>query len=460
MPENEFEKQVQKRMDGFKLQPGDAIWKTVSAKIGLQKTRRLQLVLSIAFIGCFLIATLVLSDMNVKYYSKKENAVNAILSTKTNIDSLGTNDIEIVKKYNQPNSNKIVTSNVYAKPVKEHLIKEAEPLQQTNLERNQLFVGNKKIQDASGKKIIHTSGSTAEDLTNDSLIAAEKIKPLPYQQNKTEQLSPSPVENIVVETSKSIAKKMTDSVVNNPDTTTTVKKETEKKKKTKWDIGIVFTVGQSSTAGAYLGSIANSSYYDQAALSNSNNGNSSQGNYEPSEIKPGIAFNTGITTSKKLSAKTNFTIGINYKLFTTSIVTGNYTSLNGVISYGQGNTNRYNNYYHFIEIPLAIQLQVANIKKHPMYFEGGIILSQLVSTNALQYNAGQNKYYIDNSLFNKTIIGLSAGLFINLVSNNKAPLLLGPQFYYSASSIAGSGLYANTHYSLVGISVRKMLKKK
>ena len=167
----------------------------------------------------------------------------------------------------------------------------------------------------------------------------------------------------------------------------------------------------------------------------------------------------GITASKKLSAKINFTTGVNYKLFTTSIATGNYSSLNGAQSYSQGNTNRYSNYYHFVEIPLAIQLQLANIKKHPVYFEGGLTFSQLISTNSLQYNVSQSKYYIDNSLFNKTIIGLSAGLFINLASNSKAPLLLGPHFYYSASTIAGSGLYANTHYSFIGINIRKILKK-
>ena len=456
MPENEFEKQVQQKMDGFKLRPNDAIWETVSSKIVQQKKRKRQLSLTIAFICCFLIAELFLSDVGVQYYPKQKDPTIASLSTRTNIDSSGTKDTASVKKYSHQSSNDLKTNDVYANTIKEHLIKHAQPLQQTNVERSQLSAGNKNTQHAKGKKIIYTTESTPEDLTNDSLIVAEKIKPLPYQENKTEQLSPSPAENTVVDTSKNIAKKMTDNVVNTPDTIATVKKETEKKKKTKWDIGIALTIGQSSTAGSYLGSTANSSYYDLAALSI---GNNSQINYAPSEIKPGVAFTTGITASKKLSAKINFTTGVNYKLFTTSIATGNYSSLNGAQSYSQGNTNRYSNYYHFVEIPIAIQLQLANIKKHPVYFEGGLTFSQLISTNSLQYNVSQSKYYIDNSLFNKTIIGLSAGLFINLASNSKAPLLLGPQFYYSASTIAGSGLYANTHYSFIGINIRKILKK-
>ena len=456
MPENEFEKQVQQKMDGFKLRPNDAIWETVSSKIVKQKKRRRQLSLTIAFICCFLIAGLFLSDVGVKYYSKTENAVNAILSTKKNIDSTIVKDTERIKKQKQQNSDGVTANNISVNIVKEYLIKQAQPLQQTNFERSQLSAGNKNTQHAKGKKIIYTTESTPEDLTNDSLIVAEKIKPLPYQENKTEQLSSSPVENIVVDTSKDIAKKIPDSVVNNTDTIATVKKQIEKEQKTKWDMGIVFAVGQSSTAGAYLGSTANSSYYNALALSNGSNNSI---NYAPSEIKPGVAFTTGITASKKLSVKINFMTGVNYKLFTTSIATGNYSSLNGAQSYSQGNTNRYSNYYHFVEIPLAIQLQLANIKKHPVYFEGGLTFSQLISTNSLQYNVSQSKYYIDNSLFNKTIIGLSAGLFINLASNSKAPLLLGPHFYYSASTIAGSGLYANTHYSFIGINIRKILKK-
>jgi hypothetical protein len=78
----------------------------------------------------------------------------------------------------------------------------------------------------------------------------------------------------------------------------------------------------------------------------------------------------------------------------------------------------------------------------------------------LQYNNIAGQYFISNDYFNKTIIGLSAGFSINLLKDNEAPLLLGPSFSYSISSLAGKGLYDNSHYSFLGIRLQKVLKKK
>ena len=82
MPENEFEKEVQQKMDEFKLRPNDAIWKTVSAKIVQQKGRSRKVILTIILLCCFLMTTLIISDVQQKYSAGNNTAVNVMLSNK------------------------------------------------------------------------------------------------------------------------------------------------------------------------------------------------------------------------------------------------------------------------------------------------------------------------------------------------------------------------------------------
>ena len=90
----------------------------------------------------------------------------------------------------------------------------------------------------------------------------------------------------------------------------------------------------------------------------------------------------------------------------------------------------------------------------------GVSLSQLLHTNALQFDNTAGRYFISNDYFNTTIIGVSAGLSINLLNDNRAPLLLGPSFSYSLTPVAGKGLYDKSNYGFLGIRLQKVLKKK
>jgi len=79
------------------------------------------------------------------------------------------------------------------------------------------------------------------------------------------------------------------------------------------------------------------------------------------------------------------------------------------------------------------------------------VVSQLISSNALQYNQNSGWYYKDNTLFNKTQIGLNTALSASLFSRQKNSVLIGPYFYYSASSLANEGLYNKKHFVFTGL---------
>ena len=475
MPENEFEKEVQQKMAAFKLLPNNAIWKSVSAKTVQQNKRNRQVVLTLVLLCSFLTATLIVSDVQQKYFFNNKVVVNTFETHKNLQDISIKNNIAQSTKKNI----KVLKSNT---KLKEAAVKEQTKNVVTNTTRTQIKMQQtlsvaivhantnqgtvfKKAQRVAGKKLINTLGGTSDKITTQPFLIVENDERALRKKHVDEVSNPISADNKLIDTNTVMANRKVAHQEIKSDTPAIAVKKIESKRKNKWNVGIIFMVGQSSTASGYLASAANSSYADY--LSNSVPGSNNNvgfnqlinSPYSPTKIKPSAAFTLGISASKKISAKSNFIGGFNYKIFTTNKAIGHDSSANGILRYGIGNANTYHNKFHFIEIPLAVQTQIVNIKKHPLFLEGGITFSQLINANTLQFDVNQNKYYIDNKLFHKTIIGLSAGLLINLVNDNKAPLLLGPQFYYSATPVAGSGLYTKTHYSFVGIKLQKILKK-
>jgi hypothetical protein len=126
-------------------------------------------------------------------------------------------------------------------------------------------------------------------------------------------------------------------------------------------------------------------------------------------------------------------------------------------SFAAGSLNKYHNKYHFIQLPIQIQSTIGRGNKFPLSWNAGFTLSRLISTTALQFNRQQGYYFKDNSNFNKTTIGLSAGLSVAILKNKKTQWLLGPQVYYSLTPVASSGWYDKTHYSFVGLQLQKKL---
>jgi hypothetical protein len=131
-------------------------------------------------------------------------------------------------------------------------------------------------------------------------------------------------------------------------------------------------------------------------------------------------------------------------------------SLNNTAS-GSGS---YRNNFHYLEVPVSIKIQINKNKKLPLVWDGGINLSQLISSNALQFNPNPGIYFKDNSLFNKTQFGLHTGLSLTLFSEQKMPFTVGPYLYYSATSLANKGLYNGKHFSFIGMQAEILFRKK
>ena len=458
MPENEFEKQVQHKMEELKVRPGLPVWAAVSAQILQQKSRRKKRLLSFGFLFFLLAITLVLSDNQINYSFKKHPQFAG--NTVTGMAGVTTFNDAGFKNKKQNRQNKTIVDAKHYFFIKKH----SSPILVTAV---QLTSGKSYTQKNStglaGKKSVDqpgwVTGQTKPGIINENSNGNENTQQTSSVPNNTQRQAKQPSLNIKGEVVKdNFSKDLKDTVKSKVNTTIATSAKKQKSRAYKWAFGFSFTAGATSASNRYLGISNNNAYYSTSPSNNSGI-TGSNGGYTPSVIEPGFGFAAGLSATRKLTSKSNIVIAINYKLFKTNIATGIRNSLNGVAFYGAGNTNTYHESFHFIEVPLAFQTNVASIKKHALYLEASISFSKLIQSNALQFDTAQGNYYFNNTLFNKITTGVSAGLYLNVSPNKKAPLLIGPQIYYSVTPIANTGLYAKKHYSFAGISFYKLLHK-
>ena len=246
------------------------------------------------------------------------------------------------------------------------------------------------------------------------------------------------------------------------------------KQNKQWQIGFNFSLGVAATKNGYLGIIGSGngdglkSFADMAQNTGSTTGQGATISYIPAKIQSGAGVTVGVFVQKNISPKTNFLIGLNYKKYSSAMMIGGRVDSFVIVSnfnrvnefYRSGDKIKYKNNFHFIELPVALQIKLGKQKKAPVYFNTGVSISQLLGSNALQFDTRSGAYYSNNALLNKTQVNVSAGFLFSLSGNAKYPFLIGPDMNYSLTKMAKSGLFKNRHYSYFGIQVQKVIGKK
>jgi len=162
--------------------------------------------------------------------------------------------------------------------------------------------------------------------------------------------------------------------------------------------------------------------------------------------------------------------GLNYHYYSTRIATGakidsnltmyaNYAIVQTNGYYRPGNSSSYLNQYHFIELPVLLKVRLNRSVRMPLTAQGGLALSELISSNALQYNQGAGVYYKDNSLFSKTQCNLSVGLMLGL-SGRSVMYQIGPEFQYGLTSLLKNSGAEKEHFLSAAIKVVFIPSKK
>jgi hypothetical protein len=429
-------------MEELKLNPSGEVWKNVEVQISKEKKHR-WLLLFFLFLFVFCGGMFWWKEYHqIRNDLVKQNTVASIDTRKEAVAAITKPDnIDAIKKQT------IITDSVYDKKEIVFTGKTSARLRSTQ------HIAD-AFENAWNRRTVNIKSKVKAIVTENDPSVADVVeeKPLNDSASITSAVKDSSISNfnkkliVVTDSSKKTEIKIT--------------KDTSKtKQKSKWDFAVQLGLGISATGHNYLSNI------NSTAVATTTTGVITNGirPYSLSSVKMSWAFKVGLSAMYHISKRVTVTAGLTYKLYSTVIATGaKFIDSNntGANVYFSGTNNSYHNYYHFIDVPVEFQYQIGNNAQLPVYAFAGINLSNLIYTNALQFNYANGTYYQDNSLFYKPTIGLSGGLLFDMFIKKKMPLQIGPDLYYSFSNMARSGLYTDKHYSYLGLRFQHIIGKK
>lgn len=455
--QNEFEKQVQQKMEELKLVPTDPVWQKVEMQIRRKKDRRRLL---------FWIPLLILLLggglwMDMSYHSNQTSYKQTQKDEPTNntITPLDTNSGTPVKE--NKTSQKIRSENylIQKKEISNNEMTPENAISKNNvLKGKPLFplhkesTNNNSTSFHSNPPSAQINKDTAETVSATNDIAS-KIKSADSSSNAIRTTGPQ--NEIVVLKTDSLKR---DSSVAKP----VVKKH----QTSKWSYAFVASAGASGFNHFNL-------FNGQKSMSNPVPGYNSGGltgssgspvYYAPSNVEKGFSFSAGAAAIKQLGKRVFFSTGLQYNYYSNTIHVGSRVMQNRIIadfavSQYFSNTSAmqqpYLNQYHFISIPAAMDWQL--LKKTPLNFHAGLSLQYLIQTNALRFDYSSQSYFHNKKAFNSTQLFSELALTYSIPLKQKA-LTLGPQLQYGLSRLEKSN--AAYHLYVYGVKLQWQLNKK
>lgn len=401
----EFEKQVQERLDELKLNPTPPVWQNIKKEISDKRDRR-RVVLWIPLFVLITAATWWLLLDNEK-------------------DPAGVPQSLAPAQHNQPASAQKRTADDGSDQSQDFKATNSNPTEKKNSSAD-VVVTKQRLnfpRAATAQRQQTIPGKTGGAVDQSNLILDQQSGATPStQQNsgddiisktaETQKEEAKPIEPVERKTDASVSDSIaiTDSVV----------QPVVKSPAKKWRIGVVGGVGTSGMVKAFAN-------LDKAApaYQNSPPGTGSGGNaliMPPSDETSGTSLLAGMTIKRQLSKKVDFVTGIQYQLYSTRVATGQLVRRDTVFNNNNSFTrvdqffqsaassqmvNR-SNRYHFLSIPATFRFSMTNTS--PLFLQTGVLMQQLVSTNALVYDRNTGFYYSDKSMFRKTQVSWLGGV--------------------------------------------------
>ncbi|MEO6869535.1 MAG: hypothetical protein ABI168_07820 [Ginsengibacter sp.] len=465
---NNFEDQVKNKMDELKIYPPESTWLNIEKRISNKGKRRKFLLLFFLAL-CLLTGGYWLLNSGSGFKAISKNQEQEVIredsqkirgkmndSSPTNLKFSDKNNIADFES-KAPGK----TVGLSGKILKYKTTKGWKKLKSTPAD----YLFKKRITpDGESNKIKSDEISILEEKSSDSTDDQKKI--LVKNDHKiSSELKKITIQKTGLDTVKenSISEKVFDNpdseLANNKEKNIKEKSKANKNQKNNWQVGLTFSGGVSLVGNAPFGLKNNLTYFSDPM--NSGTGSGSFPYYSPSKIRNSISIIGGVFIEKFISEKFHVSFGFNYKYFSTVNKTGfKIDSVQTAYYNSPVGSSTYRNSFHFVEVPAALKVLLNNKKSLPLYWKAGMSISQLLSSNALQFKTNPGVYYIDNSLFIKTQLGFSTGLSVTLMSKQKYPVSIGPEIYYGISGIAHYGLYKKKHFSYIGISAEILFRKK
>lgn len=413
MEPNKFERQVQQKLEEFKIPPAEEVWSKVEKGINRKRKDR-RLLLLVAFL-------IFLLSAGFWYFNAQKNT--SILMNK-----------QIVHNFNP-------AKNEAAKIKKQDVSSETtnEEKKNTNaFSREEIGTNKSSSKSYSSKKVFQNTGnSKINSPQKNPYLNAENISELPDDNNVF--VTPKKLTFAWLPDHQNIDLQNPDTLNSRSSLFFSGKKETIRIHHS-WKFGISASAGES-----WIKNSASPHYYAPTLYSPS--ANFAQPlfynrfyNSNPPPFKNSFSWSAGVYAERDISKRFDVNLGLSY----------HHLSLK----------NNAQNDFDFIELPLQIVFQFIRNRNLPVTLDAGITLAYLVGSNALQYNSLGNNWYHQNDLFNKFQANLQTGFSVAVFNRHQHPVRIGPQFSYSLAKLAHKGLYAGKHVHVIGIHAEVLLKKR
>lgn len=495
MQDQEFEKQVHQKMEEIKILPSDAVWKEVEKRLHPRNKSRRWIWIPIFLFGIGIGGYLMYSN-NPAFHQSLQPGSDVLLHNgnilKDNKDKTEhieevsktttykkQDTIEIAKlstankerylsgKGNKPALSLQLTLPAPATHSGSHANKTAKPEINSLLQNNSM---NSKTRD----DLVENSSVTTQHLHNTESLSSElsgrrtddssgnmSITKEPVAARVNLSIAPSyPVNTTLVLRNVRVA-------INAP--------AQKQQKKSGWEWGVSVRAGQSGvTNGNFSNLFTNGVVADMFNSPNLGNFsvNPSAIYVPPSVLKPGLGLSAGVLIIKQLTRRTSLSAGLHYTRFSTShkvgkritdsIVTlrNNSADQKSIEDYFRlGNTDSYQNKYHFIELPVLFETRLTGYRFVPVYWDLGVSFSRLISSNALHYDGNSKIYYKNNSLFNRNQFSIISGLPIGILLEERVTLKTGPVFQYNISNLINKAQSGGRHLLFIGVKADIILFK-
>jgi hypothetical protein len=519
MPVNEFEKQVQQKMDELQLRPSGEVWEEVEKHIRKDKKRR-------RVIFWFFIFSAMLAGGSAWWLASGHKEQLA--------DSDRLHQIQTEKTTNGSDSKSIPSTKEDKANIKEPVTAT------TNNSTQETIVSPEKITDTENtipQKRISTTDATTADI---EILASQRNKPVsaksnrpvadktidqPTRENRVKQTDKAIDDNSaleiqqlnaskgtqqkpVVDTTaritqddKSIVKDMVVSDVpvtkseskQEPLTTNEIipvdndnarqkkplaknDKKPGKKNDNKLEWGITALAGTSQLSDNFaLGDIFSGlksadAFGPPQASPGTNFTGGPQSPVSPAQPGRGFAWQAGVYAKKKLSKRTGLSVGLDFSAFSTRQRTGILLYNNALIRndaftsavsnyYSNGTAGVRTNRYYYLQVPVYFHWQLTKGEKLPVTWKNGLSFGRMVASDAVIYSNVSNVFYEDDKLFNKTQLSYQSGVYLKMFNRTAKPVTIGAVVNYHLSNLEKINTDKNNHLLSFGLQVGWIFKK-
>ncbi len=479
MPANEFEKQVQQKLDELQIRPTASVWSEVESQLRKEKKRR-------RIVLFWWLLPVLLATGGGAYYFINQNQSNAVISNTNEIqkDPVTTTTKELTSEKVQPVEQTQTTGEIQ-QPAPSTINTPSAgnntivPANQRKTLKQKVPLLNQDIEKEDQLAIIGSiPGSKKQEMVTPIVNEAD-----PGKEAMTVNEHPAPpVQNDLNNTEESIKPDSLTAVTPDPPINEAEKQPDIPKQKSKWRFGIELKPGLSNT---HEGSLFAAKDREQLyATPNTGGGTIGTGvSFGPlappvlvTSPSPAVSGGLDFIATREVSKKLSLTFGIGYQYIASSIKVGQKVNASrqvtndlstGVLvnsyytaAYTGNGDQSYTNQFHFATAKAGLSWQLVNSKKFSLSWDNSISFNHLFHTTALLFDPTYRSYYRDPGVFKKSQLFFTTGFSIPVMKHQKFSLSLSPFASYGLTPVYNSASGTNAHYFNGGLGLKFLFPRK